>query len=69
MSGGPLWFTSSYSNSEGGACVEVAYGPGAVLVRDSKDPAGSRLAFTPAAWTEFLAYAATVTDGPRDAGR
>ncbi|MDX3214965.1 DUF397 domain-containing protein [Streptomyces sp. ME01-24h] len=62
-----MWFTSSHSNSEGGACVEVAFGPGAVLVRDSKDRAGARLAFTPAAWAEFVAYA--VARGADDDGR
>ncbi|MFF7210339.1 DUF397 domain-containing protein [Streptomyces sp. NPDC008238] len=67
MTEGLVWFTSSHSNSEGGACVEVAFGPGAVLVRDSKDRAGARLAFSPAAWAEFVAYAAT--RGADDAGR
>ncbi|WP_030968210.1 DUF397 domain-containing protein [Streptomyces sp. NRRL S-1824] len=30
------WFKSSYSGSDGGDCVEVAAGHGAVYVRDSK---------------------------------
>ncbi|MFF0075885.1 DUF397 domain-containing protein [Streptomyces sp. NPDC005494] len=30
------WCKSSYSGSDGGDCVEVAAGPGAVFVRDSK---------------------------------
>ncbi|MFI1561583.1 DUF397 domain-containing protein [Streptomyces sp. NPDC020490] len=30
------WFKSSYSGTSGGDCVEVAVGPGAVYVRDSK---------------------------------
>ncbi|WP_030868095.1 DUF397 domain-containing protein [Streptomyces sp. NRRL S-37] len=30
------WFKSSYSGTNGGDCVEVAAGPGAVYVRDSK---------------------------------
>ncbi|MFF9503144.1 DUF397 domain-containing protein [Streptomyces sp. NPDC014656] len=51
------WFKSSYSsNSEGTDCVEVATAPGAVHVRDSKDIAGPRLAFGPAAWAGFVAY-------------
>ncbi|MEU0104249.1 DUF397 domain-containing protein [Streptomyces sp. NPDC006251] len=33
------WFKSSYSGNEGGGCLEVAAAPGAVHVRDSKDPA------------------------------
>ncbi|MFE0625429.1 DUF397 domain-containing protein [Streptomyces sp. NPDC058864] len=67
MTEGHVWFTSSHSNSEGGACVEVAFGPGAVLVRDSKDRAGARLTFTAAAWVDFVAYA--VTRGAADARR
>ncbi|MFE7396349.1 DUF397 domain-containing protein [Streptomyces sp. NPDC057557] len=34
------WFKSSYSGSDGGDCVEVAAGPGAVHVRDSKVAGG-----------------------------
>ncbi|MYS23911.1 protein of unknown function [Streptomyces sp. DvalAA-14] len=50
------WRKSSYSSSNGGDCVEVAAGvPGLVPVRDSKDPEGPALAFTPAAWAAFLA--------------
>ncbi|MDX3075988.1 DUF397 domain-containing protein [Streptomyces sp. MI02-7b] len=54
------WFKSSYSGSEGGACIEVAIGPAAVHVRDSKDPAGPAHAFTAEQWTAFVAYAAAV---------
>ncbi|MFF2073915.1 DUF397 domain-containing protein [Kitasatospora sp. NPDC058162] len=53
------WFKSSYSNNEGGACVEVAETPGTVHVRDSKDKSGPQLAFEPAAWLAFVKYAAT----------
>ena len=52
------WFKSSYSDSEGGNCVEVAACTGTVHVRDSKDKAGPELAFTPDAWAAFVAYAA-----------
>ncbi|WP_327711857.1 DUF397 domain-containing protein [Streptomyces sp. NBC_00464] len=34
------WFKSSYSGSDGGDCVEVAAGVGAVYVRDSKVAGG-----------------------------
>jgi hypothetical protein len=48
------WFKSSYSNDQGGACVEAArVGAGAMAVRDSKDPAGPALLFTAEAWTAF----------------
>ncbi|WP_282202134.1 DUF397 domain-containing protein [Kitasatospora fiedleri] len=47
------WVKSSYSNQDGGACVEVdANRPG--TVRDSKDPDGPRLRFTPASWDAFV---------------
>lgn len=40
------WRKSSYSNGNGGHCVQVALNlPGAVVVRDSKDPDGPTLAF------------------------
>jgi hypothetical protein len=49
------WHISSYS-ANGSTCVEVARNlPGVVAVRDSKDPAGPALTFTPAAWRSFTA--------------
>ncbi|MFE0460866.1 DUF397 domain-containing protein [Kitasatospora sp. NPDC058965] len=51
------WFKSSYSDSEGGDCVEVARCPTTVHVRDSKDQAGPVLSFAAAAWVAFLAGA------------
>ena len=48
------WRKSSYSNGNGGHCVQVARNlPGAVAVRDSKDPDGPRLAFRPEQWQSF----------------
>ena len=46
------WRTSSYSGGNGGECVQVAAtsSAGRVLVRDSKDPGGPVLAFTPTEW-------------------
>ncbi|MFG1950068.1 DUF397 domain-containing protein [Micromonospora sp. NPDC048830] len=50
------WRKASRSNSNGGACVEVADNlPGVVAVRDSKDPTGPLLTFTPASWRAFVA--------------
>ncbi|WP_413801505.1 DUF397 domain-containing protein [Streptomyces iranensis] len=44
---------SSYSNAHE-ECVEVATNvPNTVAVRDSKDPEGRILRFTPAAWADF----------------
>ncbi|MFC5034836.1 DUF397 domain-containing protein [Streptomyces sp. So13.3] len=53
------WRKSSHSSDEGGNCVEVAAHPAAVHVRDSKDPDGPALTFTPAAWADFAAFAAS----------
>jgi uncharacterized protein DUF397 len=48
------WHKSSYSNGNGGACVEVAdLDGGARAVRDSKDPSGGHLMFTTAQWAVF----------------
>jgi hypothetical protein len=56
-----VWRKSSRSNGSGGDCVEVASNlPGMVAVRDSKDPHGPRLIFTPAEWDAFTA---AVRDG------
>ncbi|MFJ2029626.1 DUF397 domain-containing protein [Streptosporangium sp. NPDC087985] len=61
------WFKSSFSGDNGGNCVEVAElkdvtdGPGhkaehaeLIAVRDSKDPDGPKLFFTPAEWDAFV---------------
>jgi hypothetical protein len=51
-----MWRKSSYSNGNGGACVEVARNlPDTVAVRDSKDPDGPTLAFAPEPWQAFTA--------------
>lgn len=49
------WRKSSYSGNGGGNCVEVASNlPGMVAVRDSKNPHGPKLAFSEAAWSQFV---------------
>ena len=59
-----IWRKSSRSNGQGGQCVEVAVNlPGIVAVRDSKNPHGPKLIFTPAEWRAFLAG---VQDGEFD---
>lgn len=52
------WFKSSYSAGDGGQCVEIAGGPAAVYVRDSKDKTGPVLTFDFAAWDSFVRFAA-----------
>lgn len=47
------WRKSSYSNPHD--CVEVAWPSGAVAVRDSKNPDGPILTFSPAAWRRYVA--------------
>ena len=49
------WRKSTYSGANGGNCIEVADLPGTVAVRDSKDPDGPALLFTPAEWAAFTA--------------
>ncbi|MFD6115378.1 DUF397 domain-containing protein [Streptomyces yangpuensis] len=50
------WRTSSYTNSDGGTCVEVADGvAGLVPVRDSKRPDGGVVMIGAAAWGPFVA--------------
>jgi hypothetical protein len=48
------WRKSSYSGSNGGDCVEIAFlsGDGRAL-RDSKDPGGPVLKFGPDDWRAF----------------
>ncbi|MFJ9546116.1 DUF397 domain-containing protein [Streptomyces erythrochromogenes] len=50
------WRKSSYSNGDGGNCVEVADGvAGVVPVRDSKRPDGGVVVVSAAAWGPFVA--------------
>jgi hypothetical protein len=51
----PCWRKSSYSGNGGGDCLEVATGlPGVVAVRDSKNPDGPVLSFSPNEWLRFI---------------
>ncbi|MFG1873849.1 DUF397 domain-containing protein [Sphaerisporangium sp. NPDC049003] len=48
------WRKSSYSGGNGD-CVEIGDLPhGSVAVRDSKNPTGPALIFTPGEWSAFL---------------
>jgi Domain of unknown function (DUF397) len=55
------WRKSSYSNQDGGACVEVSDDfAGLVPVRDSKRPHGPMLVFPADGWAAFMS---AVKDG------
>ncbi|MEU0277084.1 DUF397 domain-containing protein [Streptomyces sp. NPDC006195] len=59
---GAQWEKSSYSDQQGGNCVEAARNlapSGIVPVRDSKYPAGPVLLLSPAAWSDFVVFAAS----------
>ena len=48
------WRKSSYSNGQGGDCVETASDNGAILVRDTTNRDGGTLNFTADVWRTFL---------------
>jgi hypothetical protein len=52
------WFKSSYSGGSGTECVEAAFVPAGVLVRDSKVPDGPHLAVSAEAWRRFVGRSA-----------
>jgi hypothetical protein len=47
------WRKASYSGTNGGACVETGSTGQAVVVRDSTDRGGPKLAFTSQTWRAF----------------
>lgn len=50
------WIKSSYSDANGGNCIEIAPDfPATVPVRDSKTPTGPTLLISRRAWTAFVA--------------
>lgn len=51
-----VWFKSSYSGGGGGDCLEVAFQPDAVRIRDSKDTSRTPLTVSPSAWTHFTTH-------------
>ncbi|MEU0989948.1 DUF397 domain-containing protein [Streptomyces sp. NPDC005953] len=49
------WRKSSYSNQDGGACIEVSDDfDGTIPVRDSKNPHGPVLVFPSGEWSSFV---------------
>ncbi|MGY0024425.1 DUF397 domain-containing protein [Streptomyces sp. cg35] len=67
MSARLTWIKSSYSDSQGGECLEVALdvacaeaAPRAIHIRDSKlGPQGPTFTAAAPAWTAFIAHART----------
>jgi hypothetical protein len=51
---GARWLKSKRSGTGGDNCVEVAFVGEAIAVRDSQNPAGPALIFTPAEWDAFV---------------
>ncbi|MEV4236939.1 DUF397 domain-containing protein [Nocardia sp. NPDC049737] len=52
---GAAWFKSRHSGAAEN-CVEVAFLPNTLVgVRDSKNPSGPALVFTPTEWSAFTA--------------
>jgi hypothetical protein len=51
----PVWFKSSYSGGNATECVEAAFVPAGVLLRDSKQPEGPHVAVSAEVWCKFLA--------------
>jgi hypothetical protein len=48
------WRKSTYSDGNGGECVELASGTGTILVRDTTDPNGVTLTVTANAWRDLI---------------
>ncbi|MFJ9244713.1 DUF397 domain-containing protein [Streptomyces sp. NPDC101776] len=59
MSDKLTWFKSSYSDNEGGDCVETAIPTPrtTIHIRDSKYPSGPQLTVTALAWEAFISAA------------
>ncbi|MGW7067624.1 DUF397 domain-containing protein [Streptomyces sp. NPDC054855] len=56
MSDRLTWFKSTYSDDEGGNCVEIATHPHTIHIRDSKlGEAGPTFAVPATAWAQFTA--------------
>jgi Domain of unknown function (DUF397) len=49
------WRKSTFSNDNGGDCVELASGDGAILVRDTMNRRGPVLTVSAVAWEAFTA--------------
>ena len=57
------WRKSTYSNGSS-SCIETATRPGAVALRDSKDPAGPQLVIPTASWRILTGQLQKLIYGP-----
>ena len=54
---GATWRKSTYSNGNGGNCIEAATTrDGSTALRDSKNPAGRALLFSASQWHTFVRH-------------
>jgi hypothetical protein len=49
------WRKSTYSGTNGGACIEVGADASQVMVRDTTNREGGTLEFSASAWSSFTA--------------
>ncbi len=49
------WRVASYSDANGGNCIETASGAGVIMVRDTKNRQGFMLSVPALAWAKFTA--------------
>ncbi|WP_217245876.1 DUF397 domain-containing protein [Streptomyces sp. AC602_WCS936] len=68
------WFKSSYSGSEGGACIEVANGTQAITSGTPRTSGAPNSPLSPTAWSDLSSCAAQIrlsrpAPDPTDAGR
>jgi uncharacterized protein DUF397 len=48
------WRKSTFSNANGGACLETASADGVILVRDTTNRDGGTLSFSASAWASLV---------------
>jgi uncharacterized protein DUF397 len=58
-----LSWVKARASTYNGQCVEIASAPGKIAIRDSKNPTGPILVYTPA---EFKAFLSSVRNGEFD---
>lgn len=62
----PAWFKSSYSGGNATECLEAAFIPTGVLIRDSKQSAGEQIRISLEVWRGFTTDIPTRTKSASD---